>query len=461
MGHRKHTSQWTKSENLRSQLNSTAKKPAGRVSTRNETKGLPSDPVSFRLMKPTFGENLSGLQIEAVTDLLAPGHLALLVRDSKSLECRGFVEHRNVTYVPGVISPGLGRIVRIPAMTFFPGSPDELQSEIKELFSTYLDQEKTTIELLVAFVFASWFIHFFQVAPVLWLSGPDYEVGVALRLLNILSYHSLLLSDVDIAALRTLPTGLRVTLLVNQTNLVPGVERALSNSVRREFCFARGAHPIDMFGARALHCHCPSQNIGLSASIDPARRHLPCLTEKNEEEASSYFQARLLAYRMTCYEDVQKFEVDYREGNLGIEQEMRTWLAAVPRGSDLKNSITRAFAERREESMSARFDDPRCLVAEAALMFCHRTSTKYFYVGELAEKVNDLSLGRHTDVKLEDRKVGSLLKNLGIHATRVTKGFRVTLTPQVRQRIHSVATAYRVLSTEPKVTRCADCKKDQ
>jgi hypothetical protein len=216
-----------------------------------------------------------------------------------------------------------------------------------------------------------------------------------------------------------------------------------------------------MFGARALHCNSASHDIGLNCSIDPARHHLRCLSESDEDEASRFFQAGLLAHRMNHYAETQKFDLDSGESYPGFEQELKAWVSALPRWSDVKNSVIGAFAERLADTLSARFEDPTCLVAEAALLFCHKDSVKFFHVRELAEKVNDLLLGRHSDVKFEDRKIGSVLKNLGIHANRVTKGYRVNLTPEVRQRIHAVATLYRVLSTQPNVIRCADCKKDQ
>jgi len=411
------------------------------------------------LRKMTFAEHLPGLQVEAVLDPNAPGHLGLCIKHSKTTQIRPFFVHNAVTYLPGLIPAGLGQLVRFPGIPSDSGSTEKLQSEMKNFFSKHLDQETQTINVLVAFAFASWFVECFEVAPILWLHGPDAEVCIVLRLLNIMCYHPVLVGDLDVAALRTLPAGLRVTLLIKEPDLAPGVERALLNSVRHHFYFAKGSQPIDMFGARALHCNSASHDSGLNCSVDPARHHLRCLSESDEDEASRFFQARLLAYRMSHYADAQTFELDSSESYLGLEQELKAWVSALPRGSDVKNSVIGAFAERRADSLSDRFEDPTCLVAEAALMFCHKEGSKHFYVRELAERVNDLLMGRHANVEFEDRKIGSVLKSLGIHANRVTRGYRVNLTPEVRQRIHAVATAYRVLSAQPSLVRCADCRR--
>jgi hypothetical protein len=92
-------------------------------------------------------------------------------------------------------------------------------------------------------------------------------------------------------------------------------------------------------------------------------------------------------------------------------------------------------------------------------MFCHRKGAEDFLVRELAEKVNDLLVGRHAGFKLEDRKVGSLMRKLGIQAERRTQGYRVKLYPSVRERIHRIAAAYQSLPFQRRQNvRCAYCE---
>ena len=136
---------------------------------------------------------------------------------------------------------------------------------------------------------------------------------------------------------------------------------------------------------------------------------------------------------------------------------MKTWLAAIREGSDVDQSVRHAFAEAAM-SRAMRFEDPKFLVIECALMFCHKKDAKQFFVRELAERVNDLLVGRHAGFQVEDRKVGSVLNDLGIQKRRVTKGFRVDLTQETRQRIHRLAFAYRVLSVQSDMNGCAECQ---
>jgi hypothetical protein len=98
------------------------------------------------------------------------------------------------------------------------------------------------------------------------------------------------------------------------------------------------------------------------------------------------------------------------------------------------------------------------VVAEAALFFCHKPNTDHFFIGDLAETANDLLTGRHDDRVLTDKKVGLLLRALGIHGERVVKGYKVSLTDGVRAQIHRVAEAYQVVAVQDGVSRCAHCK---
>lgn len=160
---------------------------------------------------------------------------------------------------------------------------------------------------------------------------------------------------------------------------------------------------------------------------------------------------------MTHYQEVQEFEVRAGAAYPGFEDQMKTWLAAISDISELDETVRLKFAERCKELSDAPFDDPKCLVLEAALLFCHQKEIKKFFVHELAEKVNDLLLGRHADFRLEDRRVGSILHQLGIHKRRITKGFCVELTSSMRTKIHHLAVAFQVLSARANVRRCEQC----
>jgi hypothetical protein len=406
---------------------------------------------------PTFAENLPGLLIEAIADPDQPGQLTLCSFDFQRTENKRVIFHKGRSYLAPPHVAGLAKIVRFAPGCALPSSGPEIVATINEFLFKYADLDQQTIDILIAFVFATWFIECFLVAPVLYLNGPSREISNLMRLLSCVCYHGALLSDLNLRCLGTLPVGLPVTLLINQAHLDRRLQKSLLASTRRGFYLATGKEPLDLFGARAMSGHLSEAGVGLTASINPQGRMLPTLSEAEEADVAKQFQSLLLGYRFCSHSRVRSVEIESPISHPGLQDELRTWLAATWDTPDVKKSVLAAFADRQEEFSSTRYEDPKCLVAEAALMFLHRGDA-HFFVGELAEKVNDLLAGRHADCRFEDRKVGATLKELGIRTHRVTKGFRVDLDDAARKQIHQVAAAYRVLSAQPGTARCTLCQ---
>ena len=100
--------------------------------------------------------------------------------------------------------------------------------------------------------------------------------------------------------------------------------------------------------------------------------------------------------------------------------------------------------------------DATCVVTEAALFFCHQAGKESFFIGELAEKANDLLTGRNEDV-LTARKIGPIVRALGILSERFVRVYKVFLTDAVRTEIHRMANAYQVPPMQDGIVRCPHC----
>jgi hypothetical protein len=229
-------------------------------------------------------------------------------------------------------------------------------------------------------------------------------------------------------------------------------------SNNRHFCIARGNGQLNAYGAKAFSADPElADGIGVHLSLSPAQDSLPTLTDADEEELANDFQARLLRYRMVNYRGVRDAQIDSRNFVPAMRDEVRAWLAPICDCPDLQTSVASALLQKSRNLEGNRVSDDRCVIIEAALFFRHKEDTEHVFVGELAEYVNALLKARHEDRTLTDKKAGSLLRALGIHAERVVKGYRFVLTESVRQRIHSIAHAYQVLSTQDGVARCCHC----
>jgi hypothetical protein len=154
---------------------------------------------------------------------------------------------------------------------------------------------------------------------------------------------------------------------------------------------------------------------------------------------------------------VREAQLDVRDFVPAMRDEARAWLAPIRACPDLQESVSCSLRRQSREAEEDRLSDDRCVVAEAALFFCHKANAQHFFVGELAECVNTLLTGRHEDRVLTDKMVGLLLRALGIRGQRVVKGYRVLLTDAVREQIHGIARAYQVLSVQDGLARCRHC----
>jgi len=199
---------------------------------------------------------------------------------------------------------------------------------------------------------------------------------------------------------------------------------------------------------------------GVRVSLSPAHNLLPALTDTDEKEIANEFQAKLLRYRMVNHPQVSSVLLDTEKFVPAMREEVRTWLAPLCGFPDLQKSVRRSLLQQSREAEGDRFSDDRCVVAEAALFFCHTPGTEHFFIGDLAERVNDLLKGRHEDRILTNKKVGLLFRALGVHGQRVVKGYRISLTDAVREQIHEIARAYQVLPTQDGIVRCHHCARD-
>jgi len=405
-----------------------------------------------------YGAVFPNLLVEAVVDPKRPEQLRMQTWNGRRSAAAPRVLYQGRTYVAGPIKGGLTQAVRFPFGSRPFGSVASLVSATRELFSRYANPSADAAGILTAFSFASWFVDCLPLAPVLVLVGPESEVSQILRLLGCTCRRSLLLGDVDMAALATLPAQLAPTLLLDQRGLRPGVTRVLLASRNRHFRVARGKRFLELYGAKVFTADAGSMAApGIEVCISPSAHPRPLLTEAAEEEIATDLQAKLLRYRMVNHRRVRNAKVDCEKFFPMTCEEAHAWLAPLCDCPDLRDTISDYLLEISQEAAGHRFTDLRCVVSEGALSFCHEPDRQQFFIRELAERTNALLKGRHAETELTDKKVGSVLRDLGIRGQRVTAGYKVLLSEAIRERIHSIARSYQVLSIQDGVVRCQHC----
>jgi hypothetical protein len=410
----------------------------------------------------TGSEVFDDLLVEAVVSPDDPHRLCLEIWEGGRATTMNRVGHHGVTYVAPPMVPGLMQAVRFsPASKPFP-SAGELVACLRQFFIRYAFLLPDALDVLVAFVLASWFIDCTAHAPILYIVGPETTVRLVLRLAGCMCRRPALVGDVDRAALATLPAGLGTTLLMDQRQLSCGMSRVLLASTQRDFYVARGRRCLDVYGARAFSCDARPANgddIGLRVFLAPTPNPLPILTDAAARAAREDFQAQLLRYRMVYHTQVSCAEVDCSRFVPGMREQALTWLAPICDCAELRQSVLEALSRQSREAAGERFSDLKCIAIESALVFCHREGVQHFLVGEAADVMNLLLQGRHEDSKVSPKKAGSLLGDVGIFGDRVTKGYKITLTGAVRERIHQLARAFQVVAMRDAVSGCGHCSK--
>jgi hypothetical protein len=406
----------------------------------------------------SYGQVFPELMIEAVTDARNPGRLSFERWDGYRSRTSQQVYYQDLTHVPASANGGLAQAVRFSSPSRSFGSVANLVSSINQVFLRYSSAPAEAASVLTAFSLASFVVDCLPLAPTLYLVGPESECSQVLRLLGCTCSRSVLLGDVDIAALATLPPQLRATLLFGQRDLGRAVTRTLHTSSDRHFRIVRGNRKLDLYGAKVFSTDFGSADgQGVQLNIPPSTEPLPLLTDDAEMGSFAELQPKLLRYRMVCHQRVRDAEVDCSKFVPLPCEEVRTWLAPLCDCPDLREAVSGYLLGRIEDEAGSRFTDFRCVVAEGALSFCHEPDQRQFFIRELADRANALLQGRHHETPLTDRKVGSVLRDLGVHAQRVAEGFKVVLTDSVRERIHFIARCHRVLSLQDGVLRCRHC----
>lgn len=410
----------------------------------------------------TVSEVFPDLLLEAVADPQNPHQLLLHSWDGRRAKTTRRVEHGGVVYIPNSSLDGLARWIRFAPPSEPYGSSEKVIASLTEFLLEYASLLPETRNLLIAFVMATWFCDCMPVAPVLYLFGPDAEVSHVLRLLGCCCRRPLLLGDLDFESLGTLPRGLGATLLVNQRDLGRGVKRALLASNRRQFCVIRRKKRLELYGGKAFSTeHWPFEAQGFRVSVPPAQDPRPWLSDSAEEAIATKLQAMLLRYRLDNYNRLVNGTVDCSVFAPEVREQAATWLLPTSHCAKLHDSLEAELLRQSQEVAEHRFVDVKCLVVEAALFFCHRAGVENFFIAELTQYVNALLVGRHEEAGLSARKIGSVLREVGLQAKRVTEGYKIILTDAVRERIHGLAHAYQVPPIADGVQRCRFCRKQE
>ncbi len=374
------------------------------------------------------------------------------------------VERGGCIYEAPELAPSLSRAIRLPSRSRSYDSARSLFAAMTELFQHHLDLPSRESNLLACFAIGTWLADCLPTAPSLAISGPEPELGVdLLRLLSCVCRHSLMLAEVTAGSFRSLPMHLSPTLLLNQQELKPNLQRLFrASSHRGQHLLGNKGSLVDLYGPKAIFCGSDAVGDALSGgvihvAVTPSHLHLSTLEEQVQNEIANSFQPRLLMYRLKNLRNVHKSQVDVSTFSFESRQLARTLALCFPEDLGLANDVVQLLRPQDEEVRGQHSRDVTCTVIEILWAIAHQGKQRTVRVDELAKDVNVLLQNRGETLVYSPEHIGWKLKSLNIPRHSSSSGRQILLDRNTNQAVHRFARAYDLACTQVEEVGCPDC----
>jgi len=399
------------------------------------------EPLTFRAFP-------DGTLVDLVKNPSEPRRLQFLTWNAGTVKSQEFFNYGGSQFVPPRIGVSLLHATCLPTGISSCGCAAELLGEIAACISEYIELKAEYVRLVSNFVLYSWFQDLLAIAVYLWVIGP-HGAGKTrlLRLLHALCRRAVMASDVSPAALYSVPSAITPTLLIDEFEAGGRAGdrdrlRLLRSGSTCDGHVIRGSNVYDTFCAKVVCSRQEPSDAALASRaifipMLPTHRILP---ELDSAVLADRFQPRLLNYRMKYYSQVkisnrpQVAEFTPRMRDLALA------LAAPVLGNpQLEAQLFQDLTGQNREARIARHGEPEWAVATALYLECHRTGGT-LTVGSLACTVSDVLEGNGETYELPPRKVGSILRSLGLNTEKLgNQGRGLRFTNQLVRRVHQLA----------------------
>jgi hypothetical protein len=370
-------------------------------------------------------------------------------------------EGRTTRYEPADMDLTISQAMCFPSRVDCSSSSRQLFSDIYGEIKRYTDLPDKFVSLAALTVCASWFPELDSSIRVV-IGGPPSAQGQQLfRLLFCFYRHPLLVGEMSLAALYSLPMELSPSLFMERCDNGPQLRKILRATNSRGHIPRRGR----LVSARCATVLCAEEPLSgdvlgwnaVEIPVTHSRRSLPVLSQQRQREIAEEFQPKLLGYRLSNYRRVMDSAFDVPKFTTSVRNIARSLGACVVEDPDRQAEIETLLTERDGQVQEEWSADLRRIVLEAMLSFCHQEKKESIYVGEITKATNEILERRGEALELKPRTVGSTVRALGLSTTRLdASGRGILLLDAIRQRIHSLAWDSRVLPGA-KGQECANC----
>jgi len=407
-----------------------------------------------------------GSIIEPVAGSSAAGKPNLLLWTRSKATVGPRIEHGGCVYEAAELPPSLYRATRFPARCDDYRSARDLFNSISDLFTHHFDLPERESNLLACFPISTWLADSLPNALTLAISGPDPELAMNLmRLLDCLCRHPLMLAEVTLGGLRSLPMQWGLTLLVIQQGLKSNLRQLLRTSSYRGLHLpGKGGSVVDPYGPKAIFCgnDAALDTLGgavIHISAAPSQSQSSTLNERVQSEIANHFQPRLLRYRLENLGKLRESPVDVSTFTFPTRQLARTLAGCFAEDLELARDAVELLRPQDEELRGQRSCDVNCAIVEILWGMIHDGKHREIRVDALAKDVNALLRSRGETLTFRPEDIGWRLRSLNIPRHSSSSGRQVLLGRDSARSVHRLAHAYGLPCTQRGEADCPDCNQ--
>jgi hypothetical protein len=405
----------------------------------------------------------SNALLETIRDAEDPRKLMFAVWDGGKVTAVPYVECGPEKIFPPEANLNFVANLRLPAWTPPAIDPGDLFGDLGLVVSEFIDLSDDNLLSVRAQILATWYPHQSAVAPYLWLVGP-FASGKSsfLRLLQCLCRQAIYVADIRASGLHKYINHGRTTLLFDEFD--PG-----SSSCRALYPLLRAGSMPDafvardnglgslygpkIFASRQLPGDAALESRSLVVRMYRTTKTLRRLDQEALDKIAAEFQNRLMLFRftnspLTAQENLPVADLaglNPRTRDLAV-----SLMAPLGGNPEAIAQMLTIFKEHDDDVRLAQSLEPEWLAVETLFAQCHdRRSTgdsmSEMTIGNVASYLNSRLQQRGEDFKFSGRKIGVVLRGLGIRPIPLgNRGNGLRYTSMLKEQIHKLARQFNI-----------------
>jgi hypothetical protein len=363
------------------------------------------------------------------------------------------IEHAGTLYVPPDPIQALQSQFILPDGVRPCREPAALIADIVDTLAKFIEADRELLVLLASVVLCSWFPDCFEAAPYVWIVGPLGSAKTKLlRLLSCMCRRALLVGDVRAGSLYSLTDSYNPTLLIDELDLddrnSADMLRLLRTGTVTGVPAVRNGKLFSTYGLKIIASRDVPRDAALLSrcvivSMLPTGNETQPLDDVAMHQIGQQFQAEMLMFRFTNYSRVKSFRLPssaLHDFTPRMKQVALALVAPIQGDAESVAIVLSALRERDQAAKIERALEPEWLTEENLFRLIHEGPIHSILVGGIAASINEKLKFRGEDFRISARKVGSVLKSLGLKTeTLGSLGRGLLFAPATRRQIHGVA----------------------